>query len=340
MSATTTTKRDGASKRWCFTLYAQEFNFDSAIMEYAVVGREICPTTKREHLQGFLSTLKPLRFTALKKILGSSTHIEKAMGSVDDNYRYCTKDGNFTEYGTRPAEPLHLRTRKRDYEGALILAKDGRYEEIEASIICASLSNLIKYQNICLAEKRDLTRPCGLWIVGPPGIGKSYWVRQNFSPLFNKMHNKWWDTYQGEPYVLIDDYDSSSKMNIHAMKLWADEYHFQAETKGASVHIRPRAIIVTSNYHPYDVFGQDPILLAAIERRFKICPVDSRGDIQAIQWLAPDYLQPACKLQRELSITSIATLERAHSTTEEGSCNDGATRNSASIESVHSCVSN
>lgn len=53
------------------------------------------------------------------------------------------------------------------------------------------------------------------------------------------------------------------------MKRWADHYKFTAEVKGGATNLRPKRIVVTSNYHPRDIF-EDPLVLAAIERRFDI----------------------------------------------------------------------
>lgn len=83
------------------------------------------------------------------------------------------------------------------------------------------------------------------------------------------MCNKWWDGYTDQETVLLEDFDKSHDKLLHHIKIWADRYPFPGEKKGTAFVIRPKLIIVTSNYHPSEIWpGEveaDPIL-----RRFKL----------------------------------------------------------------------
>lgn len=60
-----------------------------------------------------------------------------------------------------------------------------------------------------LATKEPFTAPDvrGIWIYGPPGTGKTHRARTRYGKVYLKPQNKWWDGYQGEETVVIDDLD-------------------------------------------------------------------------------------------------------------------------------------
>lgn len=95
--------------------------------------------------------------------------------------------------------------------------------------------------------------------------------------LYVKSINKWWDGYHGQDVVLLDDWDPSHEQFLRQhLKTWADRYPFRAETKGSSMMIRPKKIIVTSNFSINECFS-NPEDAAAIRRRFKVTRFDDLG---------------------------------------------------------------
>ncbi len=160
---------------------------------------------------------------------------------------------------------------KRKWEDALIAAKEGRFDDIDAHIQLQYHTTLRKIRNEQLLQQPSISGDLeNLWYFGPPGSGKSLCARTRFPQLFLKALNHWWDGYEGEETVLIEEWEvTSAKFLGHHLKIWADRYPFKPEIKGSSLPPqRPKRIVITSNYSLQECFGGDPTLLAALRRRF------------------------------------------------------------------------
>lgn len=106
------------------------------------------------------------------------------------------------------------------------------------------------------------------WHWGPTGTGKSKHCRATWPDAFIKSNDMWWDGYEGEETVLIEEL-GPKQINGHNIKLWSDHYPFKAATKGGQILIRPKRIIVTSNY-PIDRCWEAREDIEPILRRFKV----------------------------------------------------------------------
>ena len=121
-----------------------------------------------------------------------------------------------------------------------------------------------------------IDRKC-FWIHGPSGVGKSYLVRLAFDNLYEKQNNKWWDGYNNEEVVLLDDFDLSCKKISYCIKIGGEIYRFKAEIKGGVIQPIYKKMIVTSNYSIEELFTfnlkkderPDYELIKAIQRRFR-----------------------------------------------------------------------
>jgi hypothetical protein len=92
-----------SAKHWCFTSYEEAEPGPHPRIQYMVFQREICPETDRLHWQGYMVLAKKSTLNWIKNNIDSTAHFEKAKGSVDENYRYCTK-GDTRVPGTEPIE--------------------------------------------------------------------------------------------------------------------------------------------------------------------------------------------------------------------------------------------
>lgn len=93
-------------------------------------------------------------------------------------------------------------------------------------------------------------------------------MRQRFPLAYIKGNNIWWDGYDGQETVILEEM-GPKQIGAQHMKKWCDHYPFSAESKGSSVLIRPKRLLVTSNYSIEACFPE-PQDTDAIKRRFKI----------------------------------------------------------------------
>eukprot|EP00798_Chlamydomonas_sp_ICE-L_P029774 gene29774-5236_t len=94
----------GRSKNWCFTLNNYSDSDVAHIEEwkckFVVYGKEI-GDEGTPHLQGFVIMKSQAKLVGMKK-LHATAHWEICKGSWEQNYEYCTKDGDCMEYGEKP----------------------------------------------------------------------------------------------------------------------------------------------------------------------------------------------------------------------------------------------
>lgn len=159
---------------------------------------------------------------------------------------------------------------KEKWEQTKELAINGKIDEIDADVFIKYYTTLKRIKVDYGKLPTDLDGTCGIWYYGKTGTGKSRGARIDYPDAYMKLPNKWWDGYQQQDYVIIDDFDKNHAVLGYHLKIWADRYSFSAEVKGSTIMIRPRNIIVTSNYHPKDIWGETPNTLGPILRRFRV----------------------------------------------------------------------
>lgn len=236
--------------------------------QYVVFGKEV-GENGTHHLQGYVYFKSARTLSSLKKKL-KKAHFEPRRGSHEQARDYCLKDGDYEEIGTPPVSQKEKGEKEKErWEAAWACAKVGDFDGIDKDILMRCYRTCKEIRKDYMADVQDAEDVTGVWFYGAAGVGKSRRARDEYPKAYLKMCNKWWDGYQEEPHVIIDDLDKGHAVLGHHLKIWGDRYCFLAETKGGAIKIRPKTIIVTSQYHPDDIWEDDETR-SAIRRRFKI----------------------------------------------------------------------
>ena len=262
------------SRNWVGTLNnppdgACQSLLDTEGIKYICIGNEV-GESGTPHLQMCFFFKNPKTLRAMKKI-NNEAHWETMQGTQHQAADYCKKDGMFEEAGELPMSSKQKgETEQERYAQAWDSAREGNIDDIPADLKLRFYGTLKRIKHDAMLEQTLVDTDSKMeWYYGASGTGKSRKAREENPDAYLKMCNKWWDGYEGEEVVLIEDFDLKHDCLIHHMKIWADRYPFLAEAKGSSMKIRPEKIIVTSNYHPKDIWTSEADL-GPILRRFSV----------------------------------------------------------------------
>lgn len=277
--------RASSARAYCFTWNNYDDSCIDALYEfydssctYMVVGKEVAPTTNTPHLQGYFHLKNTKTMSAIHKLIAvDGIALLVANGDAQSNFEYCSKAGEFAEWGTRPSSAVaQCRLNNEHYAACIAHAELGEFDQIKAEFPQLYLRYHATFHRIhqdAMPIPVALDSVCGEWWWGPPGTGKSHKAYE--LGCYDKEPNKWFGGYKvGDPIVIQDlDHENAKWMGYH-LKKWADKYPFTAEVKGKQLALRPPRVIVTSNYTIEQLFS-DEQLVKALQRRFKVTHFNS-----------------------------------------------------------------
>lgn len=286
------------SRLWCFTNYNLEFDYIPILNEYnakyIIVGREVCPSTNREHDQGFIYYNNPkMSVKAVAKELGQC-HVEKCKGTLEQNCNYCSKDNNVREFGTKPEQGA-----RSDLKCVLNELQIGS-KCVDDLVINDPLlyhqygRTLERAEDIFLRKKfRTRMTECD-WIVGPTGTGKSHKAFENYNPDTHYVYpndNGWWDGYKGHPIVIINEF--RGQIQYAEMLDLIDKWPKTVKRRNREpVPFLAQKIIITSSLRPEEVYYNlhDKDRLEQLFRRITILEQKcSEGNTETSE---PDFENP------------------------------------------------
>ncbi len=242
------------SRNFCFTSFniidlKPVYDKYQDIIRYLCYGLEICPKTQKQHMQGWVQFYNVKDLKPAQKILGmGKIHMEMCNGSEYKNDDYCKKDGKFKTFGTFVGHGF-----RTDLEIIKKKIEDGKsLEEIindNFSIYCRYRNGIEKYIQIVTKKKTKKFRKINVeYIHGGTGTGKTRYAMENCTYKITGDQLQWWDGYNGEKAICIDEYDN----NVPVTKLLniLDGYHLRLPIKGGFTYANWTRVIITSNLAP------------------------------------------------------------------------------------------
>lgn len=211
------------------------------------------------------------RYVNIRYCSKEETKIGETMwiGSINEAMKYGSKHGN---QGARTdlsdAVKLYMEKGENAFEEMIEEGKDNvvRYKK---SIV--EMAKSIELKNAKDDEKaywkeqarlRSLgksiegqkQRRCVLYF-GPSGCGKTTEVKMQAAEADEDLYEKkgdtkWWDGYEGEAHVLLDEFTGDSYGNIEDFNRMTNVGVYQGEVKGGHIHMKATHVHLTSNRHP------------------------------------------------------------------------------------------
>jgi len=229
---------------------------------YGIFGREK-GENGTPHIQGYIQLNTAMTFSAVKSAF-PRVHLEKAKGTAVQNRTYCSKEKDFEEFGICPISSGDAT--KQTWKKILELASNGDWTSLQNDHprIWVTMSEKLKSLRVpkTAVIQGEIQNE---WWYGTTGTGKSKLAWEKYGDIcYQKMLNKWWDGYDSQPVVVIEEWSPKNEVTSSALKIWGDRYPFPAQIKGGVLQkIRPLKIIVISNYRLSDCFPDirdaDPI---------------------------------------------------------------------------------
>lgn len=251
-------------------------------LTFGIACQEEAPTTGHKHIHIYTQFKNTIKLS-IKKCCGA--HIEKCLGTPQQNKAYIEKDGNIIwEYGN--------------------MRKNGGYHTIgevkamnieERNELPIQYANIVEKLNRKDAEKQTfmemlkeikenkLKGPEVIYITGKTGKGKTYHGYQIAIDKFPlekigkiTIENNFFSIVNEEAECFIIEEFRASQLHASAFLQLTDKYGYNANTKGGFVMLRPKCLIICSIIRPTELYINEEVNKQFLRRITQT--IDMNGD--------------------------------------------------------------
>lgn len=268
-------KRGPRGRYWCVTSYAKSprRDFDAKHVRYVIYQWEVCPETKRQHVQAYVEFFDAMRIGQVQRYFGDpKAHCEVRRATRTEAREYCRKRATAIlhtqyEWGTW-REEVNRRRKLCEVLRDKNLTRNQLIEDVPHFFVMYHKGIDQLYAHRAKRRAYDFRTVVVTVYVGPSGVGKTRKATEGpfgswfMMPLSGKM---WFDGYAGEETLILDEFSGKMCMPLPYLLRVLDGHALQVQVKGAFVWAQWNRVIITSNTEPE--FWYEEGLTTPLKRR-------------------------------------------------------------------------
>lgn len=216
----------------------------SEMAEYALTVDEVGKKRGTPHMHCWLHFKSQRTFRSIQKA-HPRTDIRVGKGTDAQALEYLSKENKPRVYGE-----IHKQGKRNDIEDIREIVKETN--SMRQVVEVATSYQAVKFAELYL-KYAEAPRPYGprnvYWYWGDTGTGKSYTARHKAPNAYMTKSFKWWDGYDGEKEVILDEIRGDF-CKFHEMLTLLGEMPFRVECKGGSRQALYDTIYITSHERP------------------------------------------------------------------------------------------
>ncbi len=252
--------------------------FEDIDCDYLIMQLELCPITKRIHIQGFAYFPTPRTLLGTKRRFYETTHLEfmYRFSTPMKASEYCRKEESrltgsaayrFVK-GTIPMQGV-----RTDISDLMEYAE--HHTELETwrhypAAMMRYHQGVRRFQQMARPSQSVMPIVTVFW--GRTGCGKSHRCLMGASGSINDLEGfrpyctmptpvsslviPWIDGYEGHEDVIIEDFDGT--INFRIFLRMTDKYRNPMQNKGGFAQMSPKRIWISSNIHPREWYKEEP----------------------------------------------------------------------------------